>query len=175
MAKSSLTLPFLLAAISTAVAGTEERHLGPHVHGQATVNVAVEGNALEVELSLPGHDAIGFEHPPGNASEKATLDRAGAALRAGGWLKPSPAAACTLGSAKVEPHGFGGASEPGGHADFDASYRFTCANADRLDGLDVGLTDAFPSVHKVVVGIITSEGSTEQTLEGTMHEVALRP
>lgn len=174
MPKGVLLFPFLFSLVSAAT-GATERHLGPHVHGQASVNVSTEAHALAVELSLPGHDAVGFEHAPGSAAETRALDEALSSLRGARWIQLPAAAGCRIVSTTVAPHGFGGASEPGGHADFDASYRFDCVHPDRLDRLDVLLIHAFPSVQKVVVDVITSEGSTEQVLEGTNHQVTLGP
>jgi hypothetical protein len=174
MNMSMLVFPFLLALLPAA-AGAEERHLGPHVHGQASVNLSVEADALDVQLSLPGHDAVGFEHPPGSAQEHTTLDKALATLRSATWLVPAPDALCALSSATVSPHGFGGAAEPGGHADFDAVYHFTCRAAARLDHVDVRLASAFPTVQKIVVDTIGASGSNQQTLQGSASRVELQP
>jgi hypothetical protein len=167
-----LVFPFLLAALPFA-AHAEARQLGPHVHGQASVNIAVEASTMDVQVSLPGHDAVGFEHPPGTPAEQAAVDKATASLNAAAWLVPAPAADCTLALARVSPHGFGGATEAGGHADFDASYHFTCRRMDRLDQLDVRLASAFPSVAKVVVSLITAAGSSQQVLEGGVSHVGV--
>ena len=113
MIRNVLVFPFLFSLIP-AVDHAEERHLGLHVHGQATVNISTETNVLAVELSLPGHEVVGFESPPGDAGEKVQLGKALAALNGAQWLQPAGDADCRLSSAKVEPHGFGGASEAGG-------------------------------------------------------------
>ncbi|KJV34803.1 hypothetical protein VI08_09470 [Luteibacter yeojuensis] len=169
-----MVFPFLLAALPF-VAGAEERHLGPHVHGQASVNVSVQDPAVDVEISLPGHDAVGFEHPPRSSQERAAVERATATLQGASWLVPAPGASCTLASAKVTPHGFGGAAEPGGHADFDAEYRYTCKKVNALTHLDVRLAVVFPAVQKVVVSTITASGSNQQTLQGPATGVDLEP
>ncbi|WP_369928978.1 DUF2796 domain-containing protein [Xanthomonas sp. NCPPB 2632] len=169
-----MVFPFLLALLPAA-ANAEERHLGPHVHGQASVGVSVEADALDVQLSLPGHDAVGFEHPPGSVQERAALDKALATLKAATWLVPAADAGCTLVSATVSPHGFGGATEPGGHADIDAVYHYTCHDAARLDHVDVRLAAAFPGLQKIVVDTIGGSGSNQQTLQGTASHVDLQP
>ncbi|MDY1547584.1 ZrgA family zinc uptake protein [Luteibacter sahnii] len=164
--------PFLLGAVSL-LARAEERHLGPHVHGQASVNVSVDQHAMDVEVRLPGHDAVGFEHPPGSAQERDAVAKATATLKAAAWLVPPQGAGCTLASATVSPHGFGGAAEPGGHADFDAAYRYTCLKPARLDHLEVRLATAFPAVRKVVVNLITADGSDQKVLDGSSSGVDL--
>ncbi|ERR1700754_2893416 len=165
-----MVFPFLLALLPMT-AGAQERHLGPHVHGQASVNISIDADAMEVQVSLPGHDAVGFEHPPGSPQERAAVEKATALLNAAAWLVPVPAADCALMSAKVSPHGFGQAAEAGGHADFDAEYRFSCRHIAQLDHMDVRLVSAFPTVQKVVVNLITAAGSSQQPLEGTATRV----
>ena len=68
----------LLAAPLPAAAAEAHRHHGPHVHGEATLNVGVDGQLLVVGLDAPGMSLLGFEHPPRNDSERArygqTLD-----------------------------------------------------------------------------------------------------
>lgn len=155
------------------LAHAEARHLGPHVHGQASVDVSVDRDVVEVQVSLPGHDAVGFEHPPGSARERDALARATAVLKRADWLAPTADAACRLASATVSPHGFDGTVDSGRHADIDAIYRYSCAQPARLDRLDVRLTAAFPAVQKTVVNVITAGGSDRIVLEGATGEVDL--
>src|ERR1700754_2029784 len=105
----------------------EERHLGPHVHGQATLEVSLEGPILEVDLSLPGHDAVGFEHPPATSEQAHALEQVRDSLLGGTWLQPVDAAGCKVSSARVVADGFDAKAKPGAHGDFDVTYRFTCA------------------------------------------------
>lgn len=169
-----LVFPFLLSMVST-IGAAEERRLGPHVHGQASVNISVDGHVMDVAASLPGHDAVGFEHPPGSPAERSALTNATDALKQAAWLAPPASAHCVLATTKVSPHGFGGAAEPGGHADFDATYHYLCSEPDHLEHLDVRLSVVFPAVQKVVVNLITASGSTQQTLEGGTTRVDVQP
>ena len=166
---------FLTAALTllAAAAGAQERHLGPHVHGQATVGISIEGPELALQLSLPGHDAVGFEHPPGSATETAALAHAKQVLQAGKWIDVPRVASCKLASANVVANGFDGAAAAGGHADFDVDYHFQCAQPDKLNALDLRLVDAFSSVQKIVVSVIAANGSQEQILERGMVRVDL--
>lgn len=169
-----LVFPFLLLLVST-ISSAQERHLGPHVHGQASVNISVEGQIMDVAASLPGHDAVGFEHPPGSPAESSAVMKASAALKQAAWFVPPASAHCILETASVSPHGFGGATEPGGHADFDAAYHYVCSAPDHLDHFAVRLSAVFPAVQKVVVNLITPSGSAQQTLEGGATQVNVQP
>jgi Protein of unknown function (DUF2796) len=42
----------------------EHREHGPHVHGVAQLNVALDGNVLWIELNSPAMNIVGFEHAP---------------------------------------------------------------------------------------------------------------
>ncbi len=45
---------FILATPALAEEATH-RQLGPHVHGQGTLDIAIEGKKIEMELVAPGH------------------------------------------------------------------------------------------------------------------------
>lgn len=163
-----------LAFVSGSVVA-EERHLGPHVHGQATLQVSLEGKTMAIGLSIPGHDAVGFEHPPANAEQTLALAKARAVLKGGTWLVPVAAADCKALPAKVVADGFDANAQPGGHGDFDVTAEFSCRNPEQLDALDVGLFKAFPALQRVVVDIVSASGATQQILDRPATHVTLSP
>ena len=171
-----LRLSYLLAVAPIAVqVNAEQRHLGPHVHGQATLEVSSEASTLVVDLSLPGQDAVGFEHPPSTPEQARVLDRARVVLLGGTWLQPVDAAGCEASSAHLVVDGFDANAKSGAHGDFDVTYRFTCATPGRLDAIEVDLFKAFPTLQRVVVDVVATNGATEQVLDRPMTHVALSP
>jgi Protein of unknown function (DUF2796) len=46
------------------VTAEERRELGAHEHGHSVLNIAIEGDRIEMELMSPGMDIVGFEHAP---------------------------------------------------------------------------------------------------------------
>src|ERR1700754_4949980 len=94
-----MVFPFLLALLPMT-AGAQERHLGPHVHGQASVSISIDADAMEVQVGRHGHGAVGFEHPPATRQERAALEKATALLNGAAWHVPVPSADCALMSAK---------------------------------------------------------------------------
>ncbi|PPU83081.1 DUF2796 domain-containing protein [Xanthomonas sacchari] len=151
----------LLSASSPSAAAI--RHHGPHVHGQANLEVAVDGTAVDVQLSAPGIGILDFEHPARDANERQRLQAAVATLRAAGWLQFPVAAACSLRRAQVTTEGYDVAmadpDEPGhSHAEFHAHYTFDCARPARLDHLQVLLPQRFPGLHTAVVDVATAAG-----------------
>ena len=174
----------LLAAMlgNSAYAQIQRQH-GAHVHGEATLNLALDASQLTLTLEAPGMSFAGFEHASRDSGERKTLDDTIAALKAPtGWLVLPPAAGCKLDEAKVVPHGFGGtyATEQGGdahgtHSDFDATYRFTCATPAALRALDLRLFERFPSLHKLRINLVLPERQDSVTLVPGDTRVTLSP
>jgi hypothetical protein len=119
-------LSFCLAALAVfvgapALAGDDHQGHGAHVHGIATLNVAVDGSQLVIELDSPAMNIVGFEHPPRTEEQREAVDR-GKALMADAerLFLPSPAALCTLARADVlldlgEPESGAGGAADGAH------------------------------------------------------------
>jgi hypothetical protein len=79
---------------TTAGAGlAQERQLGAHEHGRGTLNIALEGARLSMELEAPGMDIVGFEHAPSTDKQKAAVEFAKRRLAAPQALFELPAAA----------------------------------------------------------------------------------
>src|SRR5579871_4009769 len=82
--------------------GQEQRHLGAHQHGHGRLQIAIEGNAVSIELEVPGADIVGFEHPPTTPEQKTAFEQAKARLANGFTLFVPPApAGCALKEARV--------------------------------------------------------------------------
>lgn len=141
-----------------------------HVHGLASLNVAVDGRVLTVQLEAPLDSLLGFEHRPRTDAQRkaaaALLDR----MKTGQNLfRPDPAAQCSLRKTEVESDALQKAPEPGGkedeHADLDASFEFECREPERLARMEVGLFDAFSRVQRIEVQIAGANGQAKQTLQ----------
>lgn len=157
-----------------------------HVHGRATLEVAIDGARLEVALETPLENVLGFEHAPRTDAQRAQVRAMAAKLRAvPGLLVPTPAARCTTTGVTIESGalppsllaapGGSAAGTPAdagdGHADLDASFAWTCAEPAKLDRLDVGLLAAFPGLKRVDVQVIGPRGQSASTLSGGRREV----
>ena len=64
----------------------EKRQHDAHVHGIASLNLALEGKEVHVELDSPAANIVGFEHAPASEADHAALDKAVATLRNGDQL-----------------------------------------------------------------------------------------
>lgn len=96
--KRLVLITFLISPLVLSVPGTaaaeehehdhdqEHRQHGAHVHGIAALNLALEGQEVEIELDSPAANIVGFEHAPSSESDHAALDKAAALLKAGDRL-----------------------------------------------------------------------------------------
>jgi hypothetical protein len=168
-----------LAILATTGVGAEERReLGAHEHGHSTLNIAIEGTSVAMELIAPGVDIVGFEHQAESARDKAALEAAEAKLADPLNLFVMPAdAECTVQAATVaiegEEHAHEQTSHDSGeehaaeaeHNEFHAEYQLACAAADALGTIRFGYFEAFPNAMEVEVNVITEKGQSSFEVE----------
>ena len=88
-------LSMLVAGAAFAASEDGHREHDPHEHGHGTLDVAVEGEDLVIELRMPGVNVVGFEHAPGTDAEREAVRQALARFRdPAAVLVPSPDAEC---------------------------------------------------------------------------------
>jgi hypothetical protein len=173
------TLPGLALAafilVSPALAdGPQHRQLGPHVHGQGTLDIAVEGKKVEMDLVAPGMDIVGFEHVPSTDDQKAAVEKAKKKLTDVLSVFKLPAAAkCKADAANVESRKE--AHQPGEkdpdeaeeslpgheHSEFHATYAITCEAPESLTGLETVYFTNFAGAQLLNVNVTTSKGQTQ--------------
>jgi hypothetical protein len=161
----------------------QQREAGAHEHGRGTLNIALEGSRLSMELEAPGADIVGFEHEARTQKQKAAVESAKKRLAAPKGLFELPAAAgCVLKEAKValeaEDHDHGhdanghdteahggkdhdakGHDHEAAHADnehsaFHAEYAFDCKAPASLTTIGFGYFKAFAGADKLDVTVI---------------------
>lgn len=57
-------------------AEAEVRQVDAHVHGGATLAIAVDGKSVTAELETPLYNILGFEHEPETAEQKESVEKA---------------------------------------------------------------------------------------------------
>ncbi len=169
-----------LAGLPGLASAHAERQHGPHVHGQAELQLAVEGTTVAVALQAPGMGIVDFERAPATAAETTQLKAATALLQSGRWLLLPAAAGCRLqsGSASAdgfEPHADAHSGEGGGHhhAGFQVRLRYNCAQVAGLDHVRVRLAQDFPGLHEVIVAVTTAQGQGRVELQAGQERVEL--
>lgn len=75
----------------------DQRQLGAHVHGVATMTIAQDGEDFVVELNTPSINVVSFEHLPTTDAQRSELERVLALLKdASNVLQLTRAGACEL-------------------------------------------------------------------------------
>jgi hypothetical protein len=184
-----LALPFALLPLAAAQAaehGHNHSHghesLDKHQHGLASLNLALEGNQLEIELESPAMNILGFEHLPKTADQQAQVTAARSLLEQplGLFVLPS-AAGCKLHKVEVESPLFGNEehdemhSDAAGetHSEIDADYDFTCSDPQALDSVSLApLFKAFPGMQKITVQLVGPNGQKGSELTPANASIA---
>lgn len=173
-------LSAMFAVTACAAVASPPRQFGPHVHGITHLDVGVEGSTLELWLAAPGHNIVGFEHPPSTPAQKQQLTAAMALLRSPvQWFAPDIAAGCTLLDTVVEPHGYDSGDAPAtagnDHTDIDAHYRYHCRRPASLNYIDISLADFFGETRQIVVALVLPGREDQQVLLTGQHRITLVP
>ncbi|MBP6773935.1 MAG: DUF2796 domain-containing protein [Gemmatimonadaceae bacterium] len=142
----------------------------PHTHGQATLDIGIEGLTGTIEFRAPGDDLYGFEHEPRNATERARRDAAFATLRskAASLVIFDSALGCALSAQRV-----GVDTKSGDHGDVIATYSLTCRRALAGRPIGFGFSRAFPEVHSVKVQLVSD--TAQVGLEIVADKGTVRP
>lgn len=164
-------LALACVGFATAATGDEHgHHQQAHVHGQAKLQVAVEGRTAELILQSPAANLLGFEHKPKNAEQKAAL------METREWLTANPLVQtansdCTVTTGSIhhrgdpedgEEHGDDEHDEEGSHSDFEVTQRIEC-DSELTDPLVTPLMTRFPGIEHLSVDWLDSgkQGHTE--------------
>jgi hypothetical protein len=180
----------LLFTLATTTAQAEQP---PHEHGAARLQLAALEDQLDIELTTPAYNLIGFEHAPTDDAERRAANTALALLAAPAQLfRLTPAAGCelqrqqvdagALAEAEAEHHDASTAhhhkhehehehhhdhAEADGahrHTDLHASYSFRCANLRALAHIDIALFERFPRLERIDAQWLTASGQQARTL-----------
>jgi hypothetical protein len=168
----------MLSGLAAAPADAGEKH----VHGDAALEVAVDGNRLQLGFRSPLDNLIGFEHAPRTDKQNDAVRRMAAELnKPAQQFVPTAEARCTpepvrLASEVIDPSLLGGAARPAdagkfkadtardkhgqkgdkghdGHAGLEATFVFRCEQPGKLSSLEVTLFDAFKGLKRIDVQV----------------------
>ncbi len=179
------------ASITFAAVHAEEEHreLGAHEHGHGTLNIAVEGNKVAMELEAPGMDIVGFEHSAESKEQKAAVEKAeGQLAKPLGLFKFPDAAGCSVKEAKVEleamhehedEHEDGDHAESGhedhdehagdkhdeevheGHNEFHVTYALSCSKPSNLTSIAFDYFKAFAGAQELKVNVVSDKAQSK--------------
>lgn len=169
MQRSAALLSSALACTVVSVA----QAAAPHVHGHATLEVAVDGNTLTLLFTSPLDSLVGFEQAPRTEKQQDVVRRMAQTLRQADRVFGLPAEA-QCGVPRVElaspaiPAGLLAAdaapakpaeksppSRHGEHAELDAQYVWSCQRIERLKAIDVKLFASFRNLKRIDARVVT--------------------
>lgn len=183
-----------IALLLLSTAKADSTQLGAHVHGLSELTIAIEDQLLEIQLTSPAMDLVGFEHQASTEQDIATVKRVLAQLRkqdglflfsAGRCiLKYSSATASNLNEHKhkLSDHAHDHSNHSAhshhdyheSHSEIVANYRYHCADMAALSSLRVALFKHFPGIHQIRVMWISQTQQGFATLTSGDHTVSFK-
>ena len=137
-----------------------------HVHGEAKMEMVMDGRELAIDISGPLASFLGFEHAPKNdAQKKAVIDMTNNLNNGAQLFDFNKEAECSFTSSQVAIRKGERRAHPvmlqtlggkggGEHAEMDAAYVFSCTNPEALRSVDVRLFSQFPGLNVLDVGMV---------------------
>jgi hypothetical protein len=186
------TLRFLVVAVTILGFGSSAFAHEAHEHGVAHMNLAVEGQKVEIELETPLANVLSFEHAPETDAQKKEVRDMAVVMQKADALFIFPAEAqCRVEKVFLEskaisndllaPNASGHTEKAHGgekkdgeetHADLDVEISFLCLHPEKVNSVTVNLFSAFPSLQEVEVQLVTPKG--QKAAEATPTSNILR-
>lgn len=127
---------------------------GAHVHGDAKLQMALEGQRLDVIFEVPQQDVLGFEAETLTEAQKKTQAKATKKLeKFESVFVPSMGAKCDL-TSKPDVDW-----KKGSHGDLRLTYSLECKNPNELKAIDLSVFKTFPSIQKVKIEALIGDKS----------------
>jgi Protein of unknown function (DUF2796) len=142
-------------ALSLAAAGTTKRRHqhGAHVHGIATVNIAIEERTATIEFISPAESIMGFEHRATSAADQKRQAMALDLLRnkIGSMVVFDPALGCTFSATTVDV-----LHQDKEHAEVHSTFAASCHTPLAGSKVRFGFTKIFPGIQTVNVQLVAA-------------------
>ena len=161
------------AAVSyaTVAIAQTERDLDSHVHGLASLNVAIADAAVFIELNTPWNNLVGFEHAPQTDEQHALVEETLRQLNDPALLFLFDAGDCVIDEVTLEngmsddaqvekhdEHGDEHGDESSTHTTVLATYSYECKKIERLKSIDVTLFSLWSGFEDLDVQLIGNKG-----------------
>ena len=198
--KRNIYCSLLMSAMISVVAAEETRQVDKHEHGVGELNIAVEGNAMNLEFMIPGADIVGFEYEAKSDSDIALVNTALSKFQDfENIFTLSSSGNCNLVDAEIEinqgdehedehededehdhvdehdhdEHDHDEHEEEA-HNEFVAHYSFTCGNVKESDRIDFPYFTTFPNSGELEIQFVSKVGSTSFEVEGDKPFIDLK-
>ena len=162
------------ATLFASIVMAETHSHDAHVHGEATLNLVIDGNEFLLELESPAANLLGFEHAPQNQAQKQQLKKTQSLLSNVDSLVELGGLNCQLVSAEIEMpyadhksdhhdshdghqnkhddhHKKHHDTEAAEHSEIHAQYSLNCQTPKQIEQLNIPLFQHFPGLEKLQV------------------------
>lgn len=167
----SILIAFVVIT-NTTYAEQGEGSLKAHVHGLSELTIAMENNVVEIQLTSPAMNLVGFEHSASSKTDIAAVENAESILRQHKALFSFSDAGCKHLETNVDTstlidsdnhehdhhhqshkdehhHDHEDHDEDESHSEIVANYKYSCKDSSKLSSIEVGLFESFHGIHKI--------------------------
>ena len=184
--RKSIYYSLILSAMMSVATAEETRQVDKHEHGVGELNIAIEGNLINLEFMIPGADIVGFEYEAKSDEDISTVNAALTKFDDFNNIFTIPNTAnCNLVEAEIainqgndhddeheheehDEHDHEEHDEHGeeAHNEFVAHYSFTCGNVKEIDRINFTYFTTFPNSGELEIQFVSEMGSTSFEVEG---------
>ena len=191
--RKNIYYSLLLSALVTVSVAEETRQVDKHEHGVGELNIAVEGNSIDLEFMIPGADIVGFEYKAKSEAEIALVNDALIKFDEFNNIFSIPSTSnCNLVEAEISinqgdnhkdehnhdehedehdhddhgEHDDHDEHDEEAHNEFVAHYSFNCGNIKEIDRISFPYFTTFPNSGELEVQFVSEIGSTSFEVEG---------
>ena len=163
----SLTSLMLTLSSHHAIAS----NLDAHIHGSASLDIAIDTSTIKMRLASPAVNIVGFEYINDDQllyiqQAKNNLANFDAIFQIAGdaSCQTVQSSANWVTENKEAGHEEAPASQ---HAEFIAEYQLECSQINNLTAIDVNIFEFFPAIADLDVQVIYSGGQIKQELDAS--------
>lgn len=147
-----------------------------HEHGQARIQIAVQGLEIVVRMEAPAEAIFGFEHKPKSEKEKTIVHDIEKKLKTDlpNILGIEGSLGCHFDKLDIQ-HGLEDhqADKGDGHADFDLDAKATCSKSPVGTKLKVVFLKEFKRIKKLKLEVLSGEKVSSQVVTKSVQEVQI--
>ena len=166
-----------ISLLSPAAFGADNP--GAHQHGHSQLQVAVEGDRLDLIFTSPAQNLAGFERDARTPEEEARLET----IRK--WLETNPLIDTVIDAVARQPGSDGDQQHHGhhhdhddhkdeGHREYEVSQQLNCQELTADGRFNAAVMAQFPGIEVLSVQWVSEEGQGSVRLEGSQTGFSLQ-
>ncbi|MCA3086160.1 MAG: DUF2796 domain-containing protein [Rhodocyclaceae bacterium] len=174
--------PLVVCATAFASKGKHKSH-GAHEHGNAKLNLVVEGNKLTAQLEVPSESIYGFEYEPKSEKDKKQREAGGEKLKSSfeKMLVIDKSLGCAFQNTKLDLHASDGgkghddhkSGKKGEHSETRAEFVATCQKPLAGTKVSFAFGKVFPRIKEIKVQVISDSKQSGADIDNDKGDVTL--